>query len=145
MSDSLEPHGLWHTRLLCLLLSPRVWSDSCPLSWWCYQTISSSAVLFLLPLIFPSISLFQWPLFPSGGQSIGASTSTLVLPMNIQGWFNLGLTGLIFCKSLLQHYNWKASIFCRSAFFMAHLSHPYLTTGKTVYLVFDYTSCLINS
>ena len=46
MSDSLEPRGLWHIRLLCLSLSPGVWSDSCPLSWWCYQTISSYAALF---------------------------------------------------------------------------------------------------
>ena len=78
-------------------------------------------------------------LFPLGGQSIGASASALVLPMNIQGWFPLGLTGLISLQSkgvssLLQHYNLKASILGYSAFFMVQLSHPYKTTGKAIAL-----------
>ena len=71
--------------------------------------------------------------FPSGGQSIGVSASAL--PMNIQDWFLLGLTGLIsllskWLKSLLQHHRSKASILLCSAFFMVQLSHPYMTTGK---------------
>ena len=78
-------------------------------------------------------------LFWSGGQSIGTSASASVLPMSIQGWFPLGLTGLISLVSkgllrVLQHHNSKASILWYSAFFMAQLSHPYTTTGKTTAL-----------
>ena len=77
--------------------------------------------------------------FASGGQSIGVSASTLVLPMNIQDWFPLGWTGWISLKSrglssLLQHHSLKASIVWLSAFFMVQLSHPYMTTGKTIAL-----------
>ena len=97
--------------------------------------------LFLLPSIFPSIMVFSnesafWIKY----QSIGASVSASVLPMNIQGWFPLGLTGLISwlpketLKSLLQHHNSKASILWHSAFFMVQLSHPYMTTGKLIAL-----------
>ena len=76
--------------------------------------------------------------FASGGQIFGASAS--VLPVNIQGWFSLGLTGLISLwskgtlKSLLQHHNLKAWILWCSAFFMVQISHPYMTTGKTIAL-----------
>ena len=95
MSDSLWPHGLQHIRLLCLPLSSRIWSNSCPLTQWCYLTISFSAAPFSFCLqSFPASESFPMSqLFTSGGQSIGASAS--VLPMNIQGWFLLGLTGLI--------------------------------------------------
>ena len=78
--------------------------------------------------------------FTSGGQSIGVSASASVLPMNIQDWFPLGLTaqGLLAAqgtlKSLLQHHSSKASIFQHSAFFIVQLSHPYMTTGKTIAL-----------
>ena len=95
MSDSLQPHGLQHARLPCLSLSPRVGSDSCPLSQWCHQTNSSSVTHFSsCPQSFPAAGSFpvSW-LFTSGGLSTGASAS--VLPMNIQSWFPLGLTGLI--------------------------------------------------
>ena len=92
------------------------------------------------PQSFPvsgSFSMSQ--LFTSGGQSIGASTSVLVLPINIQGWFPLGLTGLISLqsktlKSLLHHHNSKAPVLWHSTFFMVQLSCPYMTTGKTVAL-----------
>ena len=91
---TLQPHGLQYTRLLCPPLSPRVCSNSCPLSQWCYLTISSSATPFFCFLSFPaSGSSAMSQLLASGGQSIGASAS--VFPMNIQGWFPLGLTGLI--------------------------------------------------
>ena len=78
-------------------------------------------------------------LFTSGGQSIGASASASVLPMNIQDWFPLGWTGWISLqskglKSLLQHHCSKASILQHSAFFTAQLSQPYMTTGKTIVL-----------
>ena len=101
-----------------------------------------SHLLLHLPLIFPSIWSFpmSW-LFASGGQSIGASASASVLPMNIQEWFPLGLTDLInllvvqrILKSLLQHHSSKVSILRHSAFFMVQLSHPYMTTGKTIAL-----------
>ena len=91
-----EPHELQQTRLPCLSLSLRVCSNSWPLSQWCYLTISSSVVPFLLlPSVFPSIRVFTIRrLFASCGQSIGASASVSVLPMNIQGWFPLALTSL---------------------------------------------------
>ena len=79
-------------------------------------------------------------LFASGGQSVGTSVSVSVLPMNIQGSFPLGLTGLMSLlfngslKSLLQHHNSKASILQHSTFFMVQLSHPYITTRKTITL-----------
>ena len=94
MSDSLWPHGLQHTRLPCHLPSPGVCSNLCPLSQWCHPTISSSVVPFSsCPQSFPASGSFQMSqLFASGSQSIGASASA---PMNIQGWFPLGLTGLI--------------------------------------------------
>jgi len=89
------------------------------------------------PQSFPESGFFPVnQLFTSGGQSTGASASASILPMNIQGWFPLGLTGLMslvskgLSKSLLQHYNSKASILQCSAFFMVQLSHPYMTTGK---------------
>ena len=116
MSDSLWLHGLRHTRLPCPSPAPGPCSNSCPLSQWCHPTISSSVVPFSSCLkSFPaSGSLLMCRLFASGSQSIGASTS--VLPMNIQDWFPLALTGLISLqskgtfKSLLQHHSSKASI-----------------------------------
>ena len=96
MSDFLWPHGLQHTSFLCPPLFPRVCSDSCPLYRWCYLTISSSATPFCFAFdLAQHQSLMSW-LFPYGDQSIGASAS--VLPVNIQGWFPSGLTGLISLK-----------------------------------------------
>ena len=95
MSNYLQPQGLQHARLLCLPLSPGVCSNPCPLSCWCYLIISSSATPFSFCLhSFPVSGSFAMSLlFASGGQSTGALAS--VFPMNIQGWFLLGLTGLI--------------------------------------------------
>ena len=136
MSNSL---GLQHARLPCPSPSPGACSDSCPLSQWGHPTILSSVVPFSSCLqSFPASGSFltNW-LFTSGGQSIGASAS--VFPMNIQGWFSLGLTGLISLlsgtlKSLLQHHSSKAWILGHSAFFMVQMSRPCLTTGKTIAL-----------
>ena len=103
---------------------------------------------FILCLPFPfclqsspaSGSFPESQLFTSGGQSIKASASASVLPMNIQGWPTWGLSGLIslqskgLLKSHLQHHNLKASILWHSPFFMVQLSHPYMTTGKTIAL-----------
>ena len=101
MYYSLWPHGLQHTRLPCPSPSPGVCSNSHPLSRWCHPTISSSPALFSSCLkSFPTSGSFlmSW-LFTSGGQSVGASASASVLPMNIQDWFPLGLTGLISLQS----------------------------------------------
>ena len=95
MSNSLWPHGLQHTRLLCPPLSPRVYSNSCPLSWWCHPTISSSVIpsFSYCPQSFPASGSFPMSqLFPPGGQSVGASASASVLLLNIKGWFPLELT-----------------------------------------------------
>ena len=98
MPNSLWPHGLQHTRFPCPSLSPRVCSNSCPLSQWCCPTISSSVNLFSCPQYFPGSGSFPVSqLFASGGQNIGASAT--VLPVNSQGWFPLGLTGLISLQS----------------------------------------------
>ena len=97
LSNSLQPHGLQHNTLLCPPLSPRVCSNSCPLSQWCYLTISSSVTPFSsCPQFFPASGSFPmgW-FFASGDQSIVVWASATVLPMNIQGWFPLRLTGLI--------------------------------------------------
>ena len=100
-ADSLRPHGLQHARLLHPPLSPRVWSSSWPLSQWCYLTISSSVTIFSFCLqSFPaSVSFSSKSAFCIRWPSIGASSSASVLPMNIQGWFLLGLTGLISLQS----------------------------------------------
>ena len=97
MSDSLRPHELQHARLLCPSPSPRICSNSCPLSWWCHLTISSSVTCFsFFPQSFPASGSFPMSqIFASGDQSIGASALASVLPMNIHSWFLLGLTSLI--------------------------------------------------
>ena len=100
MSDSLQPHGLQHTRLLCSPLSPGVCSNSCPLSQWCYLTISSSVASFsFYHQSFPASGSFPYlsQFVASSGQNITASATAL--PMNIQDWFPLGLTGLIYLQS----------------------------------------------
>ena len=101
MSDSLQPHGLQHTRLPCPSRTPRAYSNSCPSSQWCHPTISSSVVPFSPCLqSFPaSGSLLRSQFFASGGQSTGVSASTSVLPVNTQDWFSLGWTGWISLQS----------------------------------------------
>ena len=97
MSDSLQPQGPQHARLPHPSPTPGVYPNSCLLSWWCHPTISSSVVPFSSCLqSFPAAGSFPMSqFFASGGQSIGVSASALGLPVNIQGWFPLGLTGLI--------------------------------------------------
>ena len=97
VSYSLQPHELKHFRLLYSPLSLGICSNSCPLSWWCYLTVSSSFSLFSFYFqSFPELGSFpmSW-LSILGGQSIRASASASVLPMNTRDWFPLGLTGLI--------------------------------------------------
>ena len=140
MSNSLWPHELQHTRLPCPSLSPWVCSNSCPLNWWCPPTISSSICLLLLPSTFPSIRVFSVShLLVSSGQSIGALASASVLPMNVQCWFPLGLTGLIslLSKRLLRVFSCttiQKHQFFSAVFFMVQLSHLYMTARKTIAL-----------
>ena len=100
MSNSLQPDGLQHTRLLCHSPPPRVCSNTCPLIQWCYPTISSSVIPFSCLQSFPASGLFPMSqFFASDGQSIGVSASESALPMNIQYWFPLGWTGWISLQS----------------------------------------------
>ena len=97
----LWPHGLQHARLPCPSLSSRACASSCPSSWWCHPTISSSIVPFSSCLqSFPASRSFpKCQFFTSGSQRIGASASASVLPMNIHGWFPSGWTGWITLQS----------------------------------------------
>ena len=97
VSDFWRPHGLEHTRPPCLSPTPGVYSNSCPLSWWCHPIISSSVFPFSSLLqSFPASGSFPMgQLFTSGGHSIRISALAPVLPMNIQDWFPLGWTGWI--------------------------------------------------
>ena len=101
VSTSLQTHGLQHARLPCPSPTPGPSSNSCPSSWWCHPTISSSVVPFFSCLqSFPASESFpKSQFFASGGQSIGVSASASVLPMNIQDWFPLGWTGWISLQS----------------------------------------------
>ena len=142
MYDSLQLHGLQHARPPCPSPTPGAYSNSTPLNWWCHPTISSFVVPFSsCPQSFPASGSFQMSqLFESDGQSIGLPASASVLPMNTQDWFPIGWTGWISfasqgtLKSLLQQHSSKASILWCLAFFIVQLSHPYMTTGKTIVL-----------
>ena len=139
MSNSLQPHGLQDTRSPCLSLSPRVCSNSCPLNWWCYPILSSSVTPFSsCPPSFPVFSkelalCIRWSKYWSFNFSISPSNEYSGLISLKIDWFDL-FAGQGTLKSLLQHHNSKASILRCSVFFMAQLSHPYTTTGKTTAL-----------
>ena len=138
VSDSLGPHGLQHARPPCPTPTPRIYSNSCPSSRSCHPTISSSVIPFSSCLqSFPVSGSFQMSqFFTPGGQSIGVSASSSVLPVNTQGLISFSMDWLELLadqgtlKSLLQHHSSKASILWHSAFFTVQLSHPYMTTGK---------------
>ena len=138
MSDSLQPHGLQHTRLPCPSLALRVCSDSCALSWWCYHLILCCP-LFLLS-IFPNTGVFsrelalhiQWPKYWSFSFSISPANECSGLISFRMDWFDLAAQGTT--QSLLQHHNSKASILGCSTFFMVQFSHLYMTTGKNIAL-----------
>ena len=129
---TLRPHGLQYARAPCLSPTPRVYSNSCPLSQWCHPTISSSVVPFFSHLqSFPASGSFQMSQFFASGSQILEfhSASASDLPVNIQDWFPLRWTlrwlylfavqGTL--KSLLQHHSSKASVLRCSAFFMVQL------------------------
>ena len=138
VSNSLRTHWLQHARLPCPSLTSRNLFKVWLLSWWCHPTISSSVASFssCSQSFSASESFPMSQLFASGGQSLGASA--LVLPMNSQGWFPLGLTGLISLQSkgLSRVFSntsvWKASLLWHSGVSMVQLSYPYVTTGKTI-------------
>ena len=139
VSDSLWPHGLQHTRPPCPSPTPRVYSNSCPLSLWYHPAISSSVVPFSSRLqSFPASGSFPMSqFFTSGGRSIGVSASTSVLPMSIQDWFPLGwdwldlLTGRDSqeSSSTPQFKSINSSVLC-FLYSPCIVSHPYMMTGK---------------
>ena len=141
VSHSLRHHESQHTRSPCPSSTPRVHPNSCALSRWCHPAISSSVVPFSsCPQSLPaSESVPMSQLFAWGGQRIGVSASASVLPMNTQDWSPLGWTGGISLQSkglsrVFSNTSSKASILQCSTFFTVQLSHPYMTTGKTIAL-----------
>ena len=141
MSDSLWPRGLQHARPPCPSPTPRVYSNSCPLSRWCHPTISFCRPLLLLPSIFPSIMVssnesalcIRWPKYWSFSFNISPSNEHPGLISFTMDWLDLlEVQGTL--KSLIQHHSSKASILQCSAFFKVQLSHPYMTTGETIAL-----------
>ena len=141
VSSSLQPHGLQHARPPYPSPTPGIYSNSCPLSWWCHPTISSSIITFSSHLqYFPASGSFQMSQsFPSGGKVLKfqlehqSSNEHSGLISFRRNWLDLlSVQGTL--KSLLQHHSVKASILQHSAFYIVQLSHPYITTGKTVAL-----------
>ena len=141
MSDSLRPHGLQHTRLFCPSLTPQVCTNSCPLSQWCFLTISSSASPFSsCPQFFPNYRVFsnesdlciRWPKYWNFSFSISPSSEYSGLICFRIDWFNF----LAFKTRVFQHHSSKASILQCSAFFIVQLSiHTWLL--KKPYLRLD--------
>ena len=140
VSDSLWPHEPQHARTSCQSPTPEVHPNPCPSSQRCHPTISSSVVPFSCPQSFPASGSFQMSqCSASGGQSIGVAASTSVPPINTQDWPPLGWTGWIslqskglssvFSNTMVQKHQFFGAIF-----FIFQLSHPYMTTGKTVAL-----------
>ena len=136
MSDSLQPHESQHARPPCPSPTPRVHSDSRPLSQWCHPTISSSVVPFSCPQSFPASGAFQMSqFFTSGGQSIRLSASASVLPMNTQGWSPLGWTGWISLQSKGLSRVFSNTTVQKHQFFSSQLFlQSYMTTWKTIAL-----------
>ena len=140
MSNSLQPHGLQHARLPCPSSNPIAYSNSCPLSRWCHPTFSSSVVPFSWLQSY-SIRVFskepvlriRWLKYWSFSFSISPSNEYSGLISFRIDWFDLvAVQGTL--KSLLQHHSSKASILQHSALFIVQVSHPYMTTGKTIAL-----------
>ena len=142
MSNSSNPHGLQHTRLPCPSISPQLYSNSYPLSQWYHSAISSSVIPFsCLPAIFSNIRVFSnelalhimWPKYWNFSFSISPCNEYSGLISFRMDWLDLlDVQGTL--KSLLHHHSLKTWILCGLAFFMDQLSHPYMTTGKTIAL-----------
>ena len=140
-SDSLRHHGLQHTRPPCPSPTPGVYSNSCPLNWWCHPTISSSVIFLLQPSIFPSIKVFlkesalhiRWPKYWRFSFNFNLSNEHPGLISFRMDWLDLlAVQGTP--KSLLQHHSSKASVLWHSDFFIVQPSHPCMTTEKTIAL-----------
>ena len=134
--DSLWPHEPQHARPPCPSATPRVYPNSCPLSRWCHLTISSSVVPFRVDIrVFSNKSALRirWTKYWSFSFNISPSNEHPGLISFRMDWLDLlAVRGTL--KSLLQHHSSKASILLHSAFFIVLLSHPYMTTGKTIAL-----------
>ena len=143
LCPTLRPHELQHTRPPCSSQTPGVYSNSCTLSRWCHSATSSSVVPFSsCPQIPPSIRVFsnestlpiRWPKYWGFSFSISPSNEHPGLISFRMDWLDLfAVQGTL--KSLLQHHSSKVSIFQHSAFFTVQLSHPYMTTGKTIVFI----------
>ena len=134
MSDSLRHHGLQHSRLPCPSLALGVCSNSCSLSQWCHPTISSFATPSSCLQSFPASGSFPVSrLFTSSGQSNVASAPASILPMNIQGWFPLGSTGLISLQS-----KGLSRVFSSTIVGKHNSSAPSLLYGPTLTSIQDY-------
>ena len=153
VSDSLWPHGLQHARPPCPSSTPGVYSNSCPLSWWCHPTISSSIVRFSsCPQSFQASGSFQMSqFFTSGGENIGVSVSASVLPMNIQDWFPLGWTGLTSSQSKGPSRVFSNTTVQKHQFFGAQLSlwsnshiHTWLLEKTTALTIWTFVGKLLS-
>ena len=134
-SDSLWPHELQHARPRCPSPTSRVYPNSCPYSRWCHPS-----PLLLLPSIFPSIRVFtnesalriRWPKYWSFSFISPSNEHPGLISFRMDWLDLLAVQGTL--KSLLQHHSSKASVLGHSVFFVVQLSHPYMTTGKTITL-----------
>ena len=141
--QTLQPHGLQHISLPCPSPTPGAYSNSCPLSWWLYPTISSSVVPFSshLQSFPPSGSFPISQFFASCGQSYWSFSFNISPSNEYSGLISFRMDCLDLLavqgnlKSLLQHHSSKASILRCSAFFAVQLSHLYMTAGKTIALM----------
>ena len=150
MSESLWPHGLQHARPPCPSPAPQVYSNSCPLSWWCHPTISSCCPLLLQPSIFSSIRVFsnesvlciRCPKYWSFSFNISPSSEySGLISFRMDRLDLLAVQGTL--KNILHHHSSKALVHRHSVFFMVQLSHLYMTTG--VNHTFDYMDpCWLN-
>ena len=140
VSDSLRPHESQHARPPCPSPTPGVYSNSCPLSWWCHPAILFSVgPFFSCPQSLPASGSFpmrqlhmRWPKYWSFSFSISPFNEHPGLISFRMDWLDLlAVQGTL--KSLLQHHSSEASIFQCSAFFTVQLSHPYMTTGTKVH------------
>jgi len=141
VSDSLRPHGLQHTRSPCPSPSPEACPSVCSLHRRCHPAISSSDAFFsFCPQSFPASGTFPMSLFPSDDQNTGALASAPVLPVIIQGWFSLRLTGLISLLSKRLSGIFSSTTVRRHRFFgtlpslWSSSPNRYVTTGKTIAL-----------
>ena len=138
MSNSLRPHKSQHARPPCLSPTPGVYPNPCPSSWWCHPAISSSVLPFSCPQSFPALGsfpmsqLFEWVDWNFSFNVSPSSEHPWLISFRMDWLDLLAVQGPL--KSLLQHHSSKASILWCSAFFMVQLSHPYMTTGRTIAL-----------